>query len=414
MARFFVSKRFAFFCIVAGAAAFALRGQAPSAPLTQAPAGAAAGRGMGRGPQVVSPQVNPDRTITVRFRAPDAKDVTVIGEIDGKDHPMTKGDNGIWSVTIGPLAPDVYNYQFRVDGIVAMDPQNPAVKLGFGAFPPANLVEVPGDGLIFDDARNVPHGSVRFETYQSSTMNAPRTLWIYTPPGYDINKQKYPVFYLLHGAGNIDSSWVLTGRENLIMDNLIADGKAKPMIIVNPLGYARQGVNLGPEAASDQQALGGRGPAPAGGGALGQAAPAGQGAAGRGAGGPGGPGGGGVGQQNSAFANDLLNDVVPYVEKNFRTINDADHRALGGLSMGGGQTIAIGFTHTNLFHSIIIMSAGAQNADETYPDFFANPAVTNKTLKILWLGVGDQDPLAGTSAKALDATLTAKGITHTY
>lgn len=392
--------------LCAGAAGFALRGQgapaAGQATTTTPGQGAGAGRGFGRGPQVVSPQVNPDHTITLRFRAPEAKEVTVIGEIDGKDHPMTKGDSGIWSVTIGPLAPDVYNYQFRVDGIVAMDPQNPAVKLGFGAFPPANLVEVPGDGLVFDDTRNVPHGSVRFETYQSSTIGAPRTLWIYTPPGYDTGKQKYPVFYLLHGAGNIDSSWVLTGRENIVMDNLIADGKAKPMIIVNPLGYARQGVNLGPESATEQQAPGGRGPAPA---ARGATPGGGQGAAGRGAGG---------GQQNSAFANDLLNDVMPYVEKHYRTINDADHRALGGLSMGGGQTIAIGFTHTNLFHSIVIMSAGAANADQTYPDFFANPVATNKTLKILWLGVGSADPLAGTSAKALDATLTAKGITHTY
>ena len=283
-----------------------------------------------------------------------------------------------------------------------MDPQNPSVKLGFGAFPPASMVEVPGDGLVFDDAKPVPHGTVRIETYDSKSIGAPRTLWVYTPPGYDEGKQHYPVFYLLHGAGNIDSSWILTGRANYIMDNLIAEGKAKPMIIVNPLGYARQGVGLGPERPVDQQANGGRGPAPA--------VPADASSAGRGAAGV----LGGIGQQNSPFANDLLSDVIPFVEAKFRTLKGPDNRAIGGLSMGGGQTIAIGFTHTNLFHYIVVMSAGAQNADQTYPDFFANPEGTNKTIKLLWLGVGSADPLAGSGAKALDATLTAKGITHTY
>ena len=208
-----------------------------------------AGRGGGRG-QLVSPQVNPDKTFTLRFRAPNAKEVTVVGEIDGKPHPMTKGDDGVWTATIGPLPHDVYNYQFNVDGVIAMDPANPSVKLGFGAFPPANLVEIPGDGLEFDDAKPVPHGSIRVETYNSKTIGAPRTLWIYTPPGYDRGNTRYPVFYLLHGSGNIDSSWMLTGRANYIMDNLIAEGKAKPMILVNPLGYARQGVGLGPEPAA--------------------------------------------------------------------------------------------------------------------------------------------------------------------
>src|SRR4051794_2326386 len=222
--------------------------QAPSgAPAGQAPTGQppAAGRGGGgggRGGPVVSPEVN-DKSFTVRFRAPDAKDVTVIGEIDGKEHPMTKGENGIWTATIGPLAPDVYNYQFRVDGIVTMDPANPSVKLGFGAFPPASMVEIPGDD--FDDAKDVPHGSVRMETYHSKTLGVPRTLWVYTPPGYDRGNTRYPVFYLLHSSGNIDSSWMLTGRANYILDNLTAAGKVKPMIIIIPLGYAGQGIATG-------------------------------------------------------------------------------------------------------------------------------------------------------------------------
>src|SRR6476646_11436824 len=249
----------------------------PSNPATQtAPP---AGRGGGRG-QLVSPQVNPDKTFTLRFRAPNAREVTVVGEIDGKPHPMTKGDDGVWTATIGPLPHDVYNYQFNVDGIIAMDPANPSVKLGFGAFPPANLVEVPGDGLEFDDAKPVPHGTIRIETYNSKAIGAPRTLWIYTPPGYDRGNTRYPVFYLLHGAGNIDSSWMLTGRANYIMDNLIAEGKAKPMIIVNPLGYVRAGVGTGPDRPQDMPAQGRGAPTPAA-------------------------------QPGGLFGQDLLEDVIP-------------------------------------------------------------------------------------------------------
>ncbi len=368
--------------LIVGALSFAVFAQAPTTPpaagQTTPPPGPPAGRGGGRG-TLASPQINPDKTITLRFRAPNAKEVTVIGELDGKTHPMTKGDDGVWTVTIGPYPHDVYNYQFNVDGVIAMDPANPYVKLGFGAFPPANLVEVPGNGLEFDDAKPVPHGTVRIETYNSTAIGAPRTLWIYTPPGYDRGNTRYPVFYLLHGSGNIESSWMLTGRANYIMDNLIAEGKSKPMIIVNPLGYARQGVGLGPEQ-----------PAPA--------QPAGPGAA---------PGGGVIGK-------DLIEDVIPFVEKTFRVAQGADNRALGGLSMGGGQTVAIGFSHPELFHSLVIMSAGANNAETAYPAFFKDAAATNKQLKLLWMGIGKDDTLTGASAKALDATLTAKGIKHTF
>jgi enterochelin esterase-like enzyme len=356
-------------------------GQAGAAPAGQPPSGRGSGRG---GPPIVSPEVNADKTFTVRFRAPDAKDVTVIGEIDGKEHPMVKGDNGIWSATIGPLTPDVYNYQFRVDGIVTMDPANPSVKLGFGAFPPASMVEVPGDE--FDDARDVPHGSVRMETYHSKTLGVPRTVWVYTPPGYDRGSTRYPVFYLLHGAGNIDSSWMLTGRANYILDNLIAEGKAKPMIVINPLGYVRQGVGTGPERPVATAAAGG-GP-PAGG------------------------AGGGIG--GGQFGRDLLDDVIPFVEKTFRTLNTTDNRAIGGLSMGGGQTAAIAFSNPDKFRYVVIMSAGSNNADQNYPEFFKDAAATNKKFKLLWVGVGKDDALAGTGSRQLDELLTKHNITHTY
>lgn len=382
-------------------------GQAGAAAPAQGRGGAGGGRG---GAPAPSPVVNPDKTITLRFRAPNAKLVEVIGEIEGKpSYPMTKDDNGVWSVTIGPLAPDIYNYQFRVDavngqgGVIAMDPQNPSVKLGFGGFPPASLVEVPGDGLVFDDAKPVPHGTVRYETYESKAIGGPRTVWIYTPPGYDRSSTKYPVFYLLHGAGNIDSSWILTGRAHYIMDNLIAEGKAKPMILVMPYGYNTPGVGTG-LIVSPTGGAGARGagapPAAATPGAGGAAAPA-------------APAAGG--QQTTPFVRDFLEDLVPYIEKNFRTLNTADNRAIGGLSMGGGQTVAIGFSHPDMFHYIVVMSgASGPNPDQTYPEFFKDAATTNKKIKLLWMGVGKDDPLVGTAAKALDAALTAKGIKHTF
>jgi len=362
-------------------------------PAGQAPAGQAGapaapqGRGGGRGgPPVVSPEVNADKSVTLRFRAPNANAVTLIGELDGKTYPMTKNENGIWSVTIGPLAPDVYNYQFNADGVITMDPGNPSVKLGFGAFPPASMFEIPGDE--FDDAREVAHGTVRVETYHSKSLGVPRTLWVYTPPGYERGNTRYPVFYLLHGAGNIDSSWMLTGRANYILDNLIAEGKVKPMIIVNPLGYARMGVGTGPERPIIGAPVPGAAPAPP-------------------AGGPGG------GAQNSPFAKDLLQDVIPFVEQKFRTLTDADNRAIGGLSMGGGQATGIGFSNTDVFHSIIIMSAGNANAEQNYPDFFANAPAVNKKLKLLWIGVGKDDAGALKGSQALDAALTAKSLKHT-
>ena len=387
-------KRAALSFLIAVTAAAIGSAQAPATPPAGQPAPAAGQRGGGRGVQVVSPEVHPDKTVTLRFRAPNAKTVELIGEIEGKPaYPMTKDEaTGVWSVSIGPLPHDVYNYQFRVDavngqgGVIAMDPQNPWIKIGFGGFPSASQFEIPGNGLEFDDAKPVPHGTVRLETYDSKTIGAPRTLWIYTPPGYEKSTTKYPVFYLLHGSGNIDSSWILTGRANYIMDNLIAEGKAKPMIIVNPLGYARAGVGTVPDREQDRTAVGGRGTPPA----------------------PGSP----AAQPGGLFGQDLLNDVIPYVEKTYRTLPGADSRALGGLSMGGGQTVQIGFTHPDTFHYLVIMSAGSQaNPEATYAEFFN---AGYKKLKLLWMGIGKDDNLVGPSARTLDEALTKANIKHTF
>jgi len=228
-------------------AALALCSVGPSA---QAPAGQrGAGGGGGRGPALVSPEVGADRTITFRYLAPNAKEVTVTDDTEGKPHPMTKDANGVWSVKVGPARPDIYTYAFNADGIIALDPRNTNIKMGYGNFGPVNVVEVPGDGPQFYDVKPVPHGEVRIRPYDSKTLGLSREMWVYTPPDYDKGKS-YPVLYLFHGAGDIESGWALIGRANNILDNLMAEGKAKPMIVVMPLGHAIQSFYAGPAKAA--------------------------------------------------------------------------------------------------------------------------------------------------------------------
>jgi enterochelin esterase-like enzyme len=213
-------------------------------------------------------------------------------------------------------------------------------------------------------------------------------MWVYTPPDYDKGKN-YPVLYLFHGAGDIESGWALIGRANNILDNLIAEGKAKPMVVVMPLGHTITSFYAGPAKAALTD--------------LAQTA-------GRGAGGPAAPVAPAV---LTPFAKDLLEDVMPLVEKTYKVSTKPDDRAIGGLSMGVGQTLNIGFTRPELFRYIVILSAGSQNADQAYPGFFKDVAATNKQLKLLWVSAG-KDDTAGPAAKALDATLTAKGVNHKY
>ena len=347
----------------------------------QAPAGAppapGAGRAGGRGPQVVSPEVSADRAITFRYAAPNAQRVTVSGELDGKTYPMTKGENGVWTATVGPLPPDIYTYSFNVDGVVALDPRNTNTKMGYGGFGPVSVVQVAGSEPAFYDVKPVPHGAVRIVPYVSKTLGVGRNVWIYTPPDYDRGKN-YPVFYLFHGAGDIESGWTLVGRANNILDNLIAEGKAKPMVVVMPLGHAIQSFYAGPSKAAAPPAT------PPSASAL------------------------------SAFGRDLLEDVMPLVEKTMKVSARPDDRAIGGLSMGGGQTINIAFNRPELFRYVILMSPAANNAGTTYADFLKNPAVPNKQFKLFWMGVGKDDTLTGPSDKTFDEALTKAGVNHRF
>lgn len=338
---------------------------------------AGGGRGRGGAPPVVSPEVHADRTVTLRYRAPNATQVTASGELDGQPHPLVKGDDGVWSVTVGPLAPDIYTYAFNVDGVVALDPLNANTKYGYGRFGAVSIVEVPGAGPAFYDVKDVPHGEVRIRPYVSKTLGVGRTAWIYTPPGYDQGKD-YPVLYLLHGAGDIESGWTMIGRANNILDNAIAEGRARPMVVVMPLGYATQSFWAGPAVASATAA-------PQGAGAL------------------------------SLVGQDLLDDVMPMVERDYKVSRTPENRAIAGLSMGGGQTMNIAFNRPELFRYVVAMSPAAGGVTAAnYPAIFKDPSGINSQFKLFWMAVGEDDTLTGPGDRKLAEAFKAAGINHQF
>jgi len=268
------------------------------------------GRG-GQAPVVVSPEVLPDRRVTFRLLAADAQDVGLRGtDIPGNGRggkPMTKAENGVWEATVGPLESGAYRYNFAVNNVPVLDPRNTSVSLTNTTV--QSLVYVPGSEVM--DAGRMPHGAVAAVHYYSTALGRDRRMHVYTPPGYEAGQQKYPVFYLLHGAGDCDDSWSSVGRAGFILDNLIATKRAKPMIVVMPAGHT---TTTG----------GGRGTA------------------------------GG----RDEFAEDFVTDIMPYVEKGYRVLADRPHRAIAGLSMGGGQTLEISIRHLDKFAYIGVFSAG--------------------------------------------------------
>jgi enterochelin esterase-like enzyme len=362
-------------------AAASLSGQTPP-PGAQPPAGRG-GRGGGGGATpvtaLVSPEVHPDRTVTFRFRAPQATQVQLVGEVLQGKGPlaMTKDEAGLWTVTIGPVPPEIWIYNFRVHGVDVTDPSNPAVKPVPPGFAMSSFVEVPGDSPSFYDSRPVPHGEVRMVDYESKAFGVTRTVWIYTPPNYDKSITKYPVLYLLHGNGEAFNGWVMNGRAHIILDNLIADKKAQPMIVVMPQGHALQAPNIGPLVRITGETT----------------------------------------MFSARFPKELLEEVVPLVERNYRVLANPDNRAIAGLSMGGGQALSIGMTHPELFHYVLGFSAaiGGQflNIDETVQSVLANPAAANAKFHLLWISVGRQDFLFGPD-KQLAKALTDGGVKNTY
>ncbi|HEX5271232.1 MAG TPA: alpha/beta hydrolase-fold protein [Gemmataceae bacterium] len=320
---------------------------------------------------LVSHEVQPDRKVTFRIYAPKASAVTVGGDWAGTSGPakLEKDDKGVWSVTVGPLTPDFYSYSFNVDGVKTLDPKNATIKPGLNSLD--NMVFVAGKEADFMDNRMVPHGEVRQVWYQSSTLDGQRRMHVYTPPGYDAGKDSYPVLYLLHGGGDEDSGWSTVGRAGFILDNLLAEKKAVPMLVVMPNGSlprpaVRPGEKPSPEAAAQDR-----------------------------------------------FTNELLKDVIPTTEKHFRVRTGAANRAIAGLSMGGGQTLRAVTGHPDQFAFVGVWSTGiGQNAadfEKRNATFLDGAEKVNKQIKLFSISVGDKDfTLAG--SKNLSELLTKHGI----
>ena len=343
------------------------------------------------GPQFASPEVGADRRVTLRLFAPNAKSVTANGELDGKPHPLTRADNGVWSVTVGPLPPDIYTYAFNVDGVTVLDPRNANIKYGYGGFGAVNVVQVAGDGPQFYDVKPVPHGKVSVVPYLSKSLGVARTVWVYTPPGYERGKD-YPVLYLLHGAGDIESGWTMIGRANNILDNAIAESKARPMVVVMPLGHAIQSFWTGPaKQATDPVA------SALAGATLDDIISAMM----------AGDGNGGL----SPVTKDIVEDVLPMIERDFKVSRRPDDRAIAGLSMGGGHTVNIAFARPEMFRYVVLMSPAANARVSTiYAARLKDNAALNKQFKLFWLGVGKDDTLTGPGDRAFADAIAKAGV----
>ncbi len=343
---------------------------------------------------VVSPEVHPDHSVTFRIRAPQATEVTVSGDFlqAGTNMKLEKGENGVWSVTTPPLDPTIHLYFFSVDGILMADPVNPFIKLRQRTS--ASLVEVPATPAAPWTFRNeVPHGSVDVNWRPSKviTYTVPQ-VWVYLPPGYEKGNTRYPVLYLLHGSGDVPSSWTTAGNANVILDNLIADKKAKPMIVVMPLGHSVPPLPASANGPEVRAAVGGATqPAPA---------PIASAAAGA--------------NNTQVFEDYFLHELMPFVEAKYRIAPGRQNRAMAGLSMGGGETSYVGFGHLDLFGSLGIFSAsgGAQFATKNAA-ILADAKGTNAKLNVLWVGIGDRDP-GYNNAKKFIETLEQSHIKNTF
>jgi enterochelin esterase-like enzyme len=327
---------------------------AASAPATQPPGRATTPPA----PTVVSPEVLPDSRVVFRLYAPQATEVALRGPGRGSPAPV-KRDNGIWETIVGPLAPGVYQYSFGVQGVTVIDPSNQSVNETTTGL--RNVVVVPGGE--WTDVKSVPHGAVAEVSYPSSVLGRLRRLHVYTPPGYNAGAERYPVFYLLHGSGDTDQSWNAIGRSSVILDNLIAANKARPMIVVMPNGHTRPG---------------------------GQATP----------------------DSRMEFVREFLTDIVPFVEKQYRVRADRNSRAVAGLSMGGGQTLNIAIPNLDKFAYVGVFSAGLSGGGAGQPSAVdaweaQNKAALDNTelkkgLKLLWFSTGRDDAAMANTMNAVN------------
>jgi len=369
-----------------------------AASAQQAPAAAGAGRGAAA-PRPVSPEIHADRTVTFRLAAPKANEVTLNGSWEGaRDIKMTKDESGVWSVTVGPMGEQLWGYWFLVDGVKALDPGNGETQRDGARVD--NLLMISGPASDMWDFKDVPHGTLQQVWYPSPTLKqARRRMYIYTPPDYEAGQTRYPVLYLLHGGGGDEDAWVTMGRANVILDNLIAAGKAKPMIVVMPNGNATQTVSqgyaYGPTPA--RQSVTAPAPPPL------QAAAA----AGR--------GGAAAARPPQPYAGSypesLVKDVIPFVEKHYRVLANKDNRAIAGLSMGGGHTLLATNNNPGVFGYIGVFSSGPRTVDEAYEKQL--DAVKAGGVKFYWTGAGTTD-MAREGTMNLHSLLEKRGFKTTY
>jgi enterochelin esterase-like enzyme len=320
---------------------------------------------------LVSPQLHADGTVTFRFRAPNAQEVKLDRE-GAESQAMQKDDQGVWSVTTPPLVPDYYGYSFIADGVSLADPSNPSLKPNL--LSTESEVHVPGPASLPWELNDIAHGEVHHHFYKSAVANDERDYYVYTPPGYESSPQKkYPVLYLLHGYSDDASGWTAVGRANVILDNLIAQGKAKAMIIVMPLGYGTMEMIQHSWSAWGQAEL--------------------------------------RDANFKKFTEALLTEVMPQVENEYRITQDRNARAIAGLSMGGSESLLTGLNHLDRFSWIGAFSSGGIPEDFT-KDFPALDARANPQLHLLWIACGTEDHLI-TLNRSLREWLKLKGVEHT-
>jgi len=349
-----------FFCCVLLTAAALGQAKTAQAPLPQPPV------------RVVSPEVHLDNSVTFRLRDPNAKSVVLRLEGQPKPIGMEKDDQGVWSTTTVPLNPDYYGYSFAADGVELMDPSNWLLKPSL--LSPQSVVHVVGPASLPWEVNDVPHGEVHHHFYRSAVAEDDRDYYVYTPPAYDSRaKGSYPVLYLLHGFSDDASGWSAVGRANVILDNLIAQGKAKPMIVVMPLGYGTmEMVRHGWGVWSNKE----------------------------------------LRNRNFAkFREALLTEVMPRVESEYQTSKERTGRAVAGLSMGGAESLLTGLNSLDKFAWIGAFSSGGIPEDFA-SDFPSLDANANQQLHTLWIACGTEDGLI-TANRNLRGWLKSKGVKMT-
>jgi enterochelin esterase-like enzyme len=322
--------------------------------------------------EIISPEGNPDGSVTLRLYAPHARSVSLTAEIAslrGQERwPMERDADGVWSATVRDMRPDTYSYNFDVDGAVVADPRNQAVKVGMVTN--RSLVHIPGKEAAFYQVQEVPHGRIEINWYRSSALGQTRRLFVYTPPGYGEDTGGYPVLYLLHGVGDTEAGWTETGRAHVILDNLIATGRVQPMLVAMPFGHVYHDRQLKRS------------------------------------------------ESNRLIEQNLLQDLIPYVEAYYHVRADRESRAIAGLSMGGGQALTFGLKHLDVFAWIGAFSAAVRPErdgpyERTFADLIADPQASNERIKLLWMRCGDKDHLIEYN-EAFTQFLRAHGIHHTY